>query len=93
MIKKGDAGAGGDWHLARSYQVLKTVVKPGDKVKWKTYSISRDLYIPKRNSNTSTENSTTLFQGIPNKNHVLIIKGKGRVFPIKEIRVYKPFLD
>jgi hypothetical protein len=93
IIKKGDAGAGGDWHLARSYQVLKTVVKPGDSVKWKTYSISRDLYIPERNRNNSTENSTTLFQGIPNKNHVLIIKSKGRVFPIKEIRVYKPFLD
>jgi hypothetical protein len=92
IIKKGDAGEGGDWHLNRSYQVLKTMVKEGDKVKWKTYSISRDLYIPERSRNSSIENRTTLFQGIPTKNHVLTIKSNGKRFPIKEIRVYKPFL-
>ncbi len=93
IIKKGDAGAGGDWHLNRSFQVLKTIVKPGDMVKWKTYSISTDSYSPKRNEDTSNENITTLFQGIPNKNHVLTIRSTGKGFPIKEIRVYKPYLQ
>lgn len=93
IIKGGDAGAGGDWHLNRSYQVLKTIVKPGDSVKWKTYSISRDLYVPKRKEDITTENSTILFQGIPNKKHVLTLKSKDKGFPIKEIRVYKPYLE
>jgi hypothetical protein len=93
IIKKGDAATGGDWHLNRSYQVLKTLVKTGDYVKWKTYSISKDLYSPERKGNTSIENSTTLFQGIPNEHHVLTIKSRGKGFPIKEIRVYKPYLN
>jgi hypothetical protein len=91
IIKKGDADSGGDWHLNRSYKVLKTVVKAGDMVKWKTYSISRDSYMPKRNPDKSAENVITLFQGIPNKAHTLTITGKAIL--IKEIRVYKPYLQ
>lgn len=93
IIKKGDAGAGGDWHLKRSYQVLKTIVKTGDVVKWKTYSISTDLYNPPGKKDASAENITTLFQGIPNKDHVLTIKSTRKGIPIKEIRVYKPYLQ
>jgi len=93
IIKKGDANEGGDWHLNRSYQVVKATVKKGDIVKWKTYSISVDLYKPTTNSNTSTENLTTLFQGIPNRAHVLMIKSSGKNLSIKEIRVYKPYLS
>jgi hypothetical protein len=92
IIKKGDVETGGDWHLNRSYKVLKTIVKTGDLVKWKTYSISTDLYTPKRNPDASAENTTILFQGIPNQDHVLTIKGSGKGIPIKEIRVYKPYL-
>ena len=40
IIDKGDAENGGDWHLNRSYRVLKTTVSRGDSVKWKTYTIS-----------------------------------------------------
>ncbi|MEO5997595.1 MAG: hypothetical protein ABIN89_12740 [Chitinophagaceae bacterium] len=93
IIKKGDAGSGGDWHLKRSFQVLKTIVKPGDMVKWNTYSISTDLYTPNRNQDSSVEIITTLFQGIPNKNHVLTIMSTGNGISIKEIRVYKPYLQ
>lgn len=93
IIKKGDAGSGGDWHLKRSFQVLKTIVQPGDIIKWKTYSNSTDLYTPKRNQDTSSEIITTLFQGIPNKNHVLTVRSTGKGVPIKEIRVYKPFIQ
>jgi hypothetical protein len=89
IIKKGDAGSGGDWHLKRSHAVLKTVVKPGDVVKWKTYSISTDSYSP----TTNAENVTTLFQGIPNTSHVLTLQSKSHEIPIHEIRVYKPFLE
>jgi hypothetical protein len=93
IIKKGDAGDGGDWHVKRSYQVLKTEAKPGDTVRWKTYTVSRDLFIPERNKDRAIENSTTLFQGIPTGNHVLTLKHKGKGFSIKEIKVYKPYLD
>jgi hypothetical protein len=93
IIKKGDADTGGDWHLNRSYQVLKTMVQNGDSVKWKTYSISTDLYKPAKNQDTSVEKVTTLFQGIPNGDHVLTIKSTGSRIPIKEIRVYKPYLE
>jgi hypothetical protein len=93
IIKKGDAETGGDWHLNRSYKVLKTIVKTGDMVKWKTYSISSDLYTPTSNQDASAENITALFQGIPNKDHVLTIKSTGKGIPIKEIRVYKPYLQ
>jgi hypothetical protein len=93
MIKKGDAEAGGDWHLNRSYQVLKTMVQNGDSVKWKTYSISTDLIKSQKNQDTPFEMITTLFQGIPNGDHVLTIKSTGGSISIKEIRVYKPYLD
>jgi hypothetical protein len=93
IIKKGDAGAGGDWHLKRSYQVLKTNVKSGDMVKWRTFSISTDLYSPEIKQNASVEKITTLFQGIPNKGHVLTIKSTRKGILIKEIRVYKPYLQ
>jgi hypothetical protein len=93
IIKKGDADSGGDWHLNRSYKVLKTIVKPGDSVKWKTYSISSDLYTPRENPDKPAENTGILFQGIPNTKHILTITGTGKGIPIKEIRVYKPYLD
>jgi hypothetical protein len=93
IIKKGDADAGGDWHLKRSHAVMKTVVKPGDVVKWKTYSISTDILSSKPGDFTSITNPVTLFQGIPNKEHVLKIRGKLKNATITEIRVYKPFLE
>lgn len=93
VIRKGDAESGGDWHLNRSYKVLKTIVKPGEMVKWKTFSISVDSYSSKMDEHAPNENITTLFQGIPNKNHVLTIRSTGKGFPIKEIRVYKPYLQ
>jgi hypothetical protein len=93
IIKGGDADGGGDWHLNRSYQVLKTTVQNGDSVQWKTYSISTDLYNAGKNQDSSLQNSTTLFQGIPNGDHVLTIKSTSGRLPIREIRVYKPYLD
>jgi hypothetical protein len=93
IIKKGDADEGGDWHLSRSYQVLKTMVQNGDSVKWKTYSLGTDLYKFEKNQDKTIEKVTTLFQGIPNGDHVLTIKCTGSAIPLKEIRVYKPYLD
>ena len=93
IIKKGDAQTGGDWHLNRSYAVLKTIVHQGDAVKWRTYSISADSYDPSTGETTSGDRVTTLVQGIPNTSHVLTLKSAGRDIPIKEIRVYKPFLN
>ena len=92
IIKKGDADTGGDWHLKRSFTVLKTIVNKGDLVKWKTFSISADFYVPRRIHDTSVENITTLFQGVPNKEHVLTIISAGGGLPIKQVRVYKPYL-
>jgi hypothetical protein len=92
IIKKGDADKGGDWHLNRSYQVVKSIVNKGDEIKWKTYSISTDVYFPKADPG-SVENVTTLFQGIPVTQHVLTLKGKKKNISVTEIRVYKPFLQ
>jgi hypothetical protein len=90
IIKKGDAEQGGDWHLNRSCKVMKTTVNDGDEVKWKTYSISKDIWTPNRDS--SEKGISTLFQGVPNSSHklVLIPENKGKL-PVHEIRVYQPF--
>ena len=55
IIRKGDAENGGDWHLNRSYRVLKTIVNSGDTVKWKTYSISTDVFSTSATENTSDD--------------------------------------
>ncbi len=93
IIKNGDADAGGDWHLKRSHVVMKSIVNPGDVIKWKTYSISSDILASKPSDLTSMTKPVTLFQGMPNNEHVLKIKGKMKNVPITEIRVYKPFLE
>jgi hypothetical protein len=92
IIRAGDAEEGGDWHLKRSFKVLKTRVHPGDTIQWKTYSACTDLYIPGQMTPKSVENVTTLFQGVENTRHTLqIIRSGERKPPIKEIRVYRPF--
>jgi hypothetical protein len=92
IIKKGDAENGGDWHLNRSYKVLKTTVKADDEVKWKTYSISIDTLDLSRYSDLKGEKIVTLFQGVQNTNHVLSVSVVGsEKLPVTEIRVYRPF--
>jgi hypothetical protein len=94
MIKSGDVEKGGDWHLNRSFRVLKTIVNPGDEVKWKTYSISMDKFPAGKIQELKSNECLTLFQGVPNKGHVLkiISYGKGKL-PVKEVRVYRPFYN
>lgn len=88
VIAKDDADNGGEWHLKRSYKVVKAEVKTGDEIFWKTYSISLDGFNEK---NTGT---VTLFQGVPNTKHVLRITSAGnKKPPVKQIVVYKPFLQ
>jgi len=90
IIKKGDAEKGGDWHLNRSWKVLKTTVNTGDEVKWKTYSISTDIWQPEMNA--GKKGISTLFQGVSNASHklVLIPESKEKL-PIQAIRIYRPF--
>lgn len=91
IIRAGDAEAGGDWHLNRSFRVLKTTVGEGDFVTWKTYSISRDYYSAGNQKNCKTDCGQVLFQGIPNSGHVLKLKRTGKRVPvIKEVTVYRP---
>lgn len=93
IIRAGDAEQGGDWHLNRSLKVVKSVVKPGDEVKWKTYSIAMDYYKTGINDPATSEKKSILFQGIPNGAHKLQLVRKGKRSPdISEIRVYRPFL-
>lgn len=89
VIGKRDAENGGDWHLNRSFKVLKTMVNNGDQVKWNTYSISTDsLSMPREN------NAQTLFQGVPNTSHVLqIIPQRKTKLPVNQIFVYRPFYN
>jgi hypothetical protein len=94
VIQAGDGEDGGDWHLQRSFKVLGTKVVPGDTIKWKTYSICTDLYIPAPATDPAVENITTLFQGISNTTHtVQIIRCGHSKPPITEIRVYRPFFN
>jgi hypothetical protein len=93
IIHGGDAEQGGDWHLNRSYRVLKTLVNPGDQVRWKTYSIGMDTLVTAGSSGQGADSCYTLFQGIPNTSHTLQLIRTGEGPPlIKEIRIYKPFL-
>jgi len=90
IIDKDDAERGGDWHLNRSYNVLKTIVNTGDAVKWKTYSISNDIW----QAEGKKLNISTLFQGVLNSKHELIlIPENTSTLPITEIRVYRPFYN
>jgi len=92
IIRKGDAENGGDWHLNRSYRVLKTIVNNGDTVKWKTYSISTNVFNTSSTADSSGERSLILFQGIPNTGHILKIKSSGGDLPaISMIKVYRPY--
>jgi hypothetical protein len=94
IVDNNDAEKGGDWHLNRSYKVLKTVVNDGDTIKWKTYTISTDTIIPEMKSDTDSKNIVTLIQGISNSRHVLkIIKKSNCNLPVSEIKVYKPYLN
>lgn len=89
IIGKGDAEKGGDWHLNRSFKVLKTILNSGDEVKWKTFSISTDTWQP-----DAEESCITLFQGIPNSSHVLKIVSEDKGKPtVREIKVYRPFYN
>lgn len=90
IINKGDAENDGDWHLNRSYKVLKTIVLSGDEVKWKTYSISKDQITSEDLKVANTETPITIFQGVPNSSHKLKIESKGEL-AITEIKVYRPF--
>lgn len=90
IIKKGDAEQGGDWHLNRSWKVLKTKTNSGDEVKWKTYSISRDNLSPEDVKASDSGNTITLFQGVPNSSHILKLEGQD-LQNIREIKVYRPY--
>jgi len=93
IITKGDCEAGGDWHLNRSFKVMKTTANPGDEVKWKTYSISTDVIQLETGLKMNGKAILTLFQGVPNTCHMLTItpvKGEEKM-NIQEIKVYRPF--
>ena len=93
IIRGGDAEQGGDWHLERSYRVLKTVVHPGDQVRWKTFPICLDTLVAPLSSVQDTDGRYTLFQGVPNASHTLQLIRTGKEVPlIKEIRVYRPLI-
>ena len=91
IIGSGDAQDGGDWHLKRSYRVLKTETRPGDVVRWKTYSTGVDTLLVPAASGPDADSTVTLFQGIPNGPHQLAIRSRdGQPLPLVEIRVYRP---
>ncbi len=92
IIRKNDAEDGGDWHLNRSYRVLKTIVNSGDTVKWKTYSISTNIFNTSSAADPSGEKKLILFQGVPNTGHILKITSSGGALPsISMIKVYRPY--
>lgn len=93
IIKKGDAEKGGDWHLNRSYRVLKTIVNNGDTVKWRTYPVCTDIVSPSLSEDPSGKKmNVILFQGVPNTSHVLKIAGiAGSLQAISMVKIYRPY--
>jgi hypothetical protein len=93
IIKKGDAEKGGDWHLNRSYRVLKTIVNNGDTVKWRTYPVCTDIVSSSLSEYPSGKKmNVILFQGVPNTAHVLKIAGiAGSVQAISMVKIYRPY--
>jgi hypothetical protein len=92
IIRKDDAENGGDWHLNRSYKVLKTIVNSGDTVKWRTFSISTDIFHTLSSTGSPGEKSLVLFQGVPNTDHTLkITSSGGDMSPISMIKIYRPY--
>lgn len=93
IIKGGDLESGGDWHLNRSFKVLKTTVGNNDYVTWKTYPIGRDYVSAGFTHGADCETGQVLFQGIPNSDHILKLRKTGKKAPvIEEITVYRPLL-
>jgi hypothetical protein len=94
IITGGDAEEGGDWHLNRSFKVIRTTIKNEDAVTWNTFSLSKDYYIGPDIGEGKADYGQTLFQGIPNAGHILKLKGTGKRTPIiKEITVYRPLIN
>jgi hypothetical protein len=91
QISGDDAENGGDWHLGRSYRVLKTTVRKGDLIQWKTYSASIDQLIMNPEDYATGGKSVRLFQGLPPGQHTLAITGR-HFDPsvVKEFNVFKP---
>lgn len=89
IIYKGDAEEGGDWHLKRSYKVLKTTVNEDDTIRWKTFSISTDML-----DYTMSRKTVTIYQGLTNSPHLITLSSNGKkAMPVKEIIVYRPYWD
>ncbi len=89
IIEPGDAEEGGDWHLKRSYRITGARVNSGDRIRWRTYSISCDTLptLPAGKSGTFT-----LFQGIPNTAHTLKLICSGGDRPqVQSVTVYRPY--
>jgi hypothetical protein len=93
QISGDDAENGGDWHLGRSFRVLKTTVRKGDLILWKTYSASIDKLIMAPEDYATGGKIVSLFQGLPPGQHTLAISGKN-LDPsvVKEFKIYKPLL-
>jgi hypothetical protein len=92
IIMGGEIEQGGDWHLKRSFEVLKTRLKNGDYICWDTYSIGADSISPSRSAE-DPQNLITLFQGISNEEHTLQLIKKSEPGPaIKMIKIYKPLI-
>jgi len=92
IINQFDAESDGDWHIQRTFNVSKVATNVGDVIRWKSYKLCNDTYIPQIKTDTTIENTTTLFQGVANANHTLKIAKAGvNQPPITAIKVYRPY--
>lgn len=82
-----------DWHIKRTHDVTGYTVQPGYTFYWKTYAMGMNKIVPDVNPIHGMENTVTFFQGIPNTKHVLMLVKKGNRWPVKAIRVYRPYWD
>jgi hypothetical protein len=66
---------------------------PNNEVRWKAVALSADVY-PREAVNASDatrEFATTLFQGVPNARHKVVITSRdGKPLPVAAVRLYRP---
>jgi hypothetical protein len=82
-----------DWFLKEPKKRNNIPIGKGFEMKWKTYSISTDVFKKPVISDLAIESTTVAIQGIPNKEHTLeIIYSNPRSKLLKSIKIYQPLL-
>lgn len=91
IIAQGDADDGGDWHLKRSHSISQMNTAVGHKIIWKVDKFAIDTLLPEA-SVPELENTLTLFKGVANAPHqLMLVRRPGAAEVVESVRVYRPY--